>query len=340
MRYNPRLSVQENAARNQCSVATVRKYIRIHGIDRNYEGKVNKIEQIRAILKRNPEPSLASIARETQFSINTVKKYLPFATGQMKLSKVDTGWVSTFDINHVYCCDALDGLRNLGDCSIDVIITSPPYNKTGFNGKDKRTKTCIWNKNITYSGNIDNDCMDEELYEKWQVDLLNECFRVLKNDGSMFYNHKIRVKDNLISHPLEWISKSNFKCRQIITWDRTSSPNLDTCRYVPTTELIFWLTKTNKNPRFKRKKNAMFQSEVWRIPAVKDTKHPAPFPIELPDNIIPSVAQGERIVVLDPFMGSGTVAVSAVKHGCNYIGFDISQEYVDATNARLNKSEH
>lgn len=239
------------------------------------------------------------------------------------------------ELNKIYCCDVLDGLRQLEDNSIDLIITSPPYNKAGFNGKNKRTEHCIWNKTIDYSGNIDVDCMDEGLYEQWQIDILNECFRVLKSDGSMFYNHKIRTKKNEISHPLEWICKSNFKCRQIITWDRTASPNPDPCRYVPTTELIFWLNKTNKNPRFKRDSNALFQTEVWRFPADKKTEHPAPFPIALPDNIIPSVAQGERITVLDPFMGSGTVAKSAIKNGCNYVGFEIDKQYCDKANKEI-----
>lgn len=236
------------------------------------------------------------------------------------------------ELDKIYCCDVLEGLSKLEDESVDLIITSPPYNKAGFNGKNKRTKHCIWNKTIDYSGDINVDCMAEEDYEEWQIKILNECFRVLKKDGSMFYNHKIRVRHNEISHPITWISKSMFRCRQIITWDRLASPNPDPCRYVPTTELIFWLCKDSKNPRFKRSKDSQFQTEVWRLPADKGTEHPAPFPIELPDNIIPSVADGEEIVVLDPFMGSGTVAKSALKNHCHYIGFEISQDYIDIAN--------
>lgn len=240
------------------------------------------------------------------------------------------------EVNKIYNVDVLEGLKQLEDKSIDIIITSPPYNKAGFNGKAKRTEHCIWNKTIDYSNDVNVDCMDESDYEQWQIQILNECFRVLKDDGSMFYNHKVRTKKNQISHPIQWISQSRFNCRQIITWDRTASPNPDPCRYVPTTELIFWLCKSDKNPRFKRQKDAMFQTEVWRFPAGKKTKHPAPFPESLPDNIIPSISQGDRLIVLDPFMGSGTVAVSAVKNGCDYIGFEISQDYIDFANQRIN----
>ena len=112
---------------------------------------------------------------------------------------------------------------------------------------------------------------------------------------------------------------------------------MDKCRYIPSTELIFWLIKERKNPRFKRLDDINFTTEVWRFPPAKNNDHPAPYPIELPDNIIPCVAQGEPITVLDPFMGSGTTALSAIKHGCNYIGFEKFQEYVDMANANIDQ---
>lgn len=238
--------------------------------------------------------------------------------------------------NKIYQSDVLEGLHQLDDNSVDLIITSPPYNKSGFNGYSKKKRDGdVWNKAIDYGGNVDVDCMDEADYEAWQVAVLNECFRVLKDDGSMFYNHKIRVKKNKISFPLEWINKSDFICRQVITWDRGGSTNLDPCRYIPSNEYIFWLIKERKNPRFKRLKNILFNSETWKFGPEKKNSHPAPFPVELPDNIIPCVSQGERILVMDPFMGSGTVAVSAVKHGCDYIGFDLFKEYIDMANERI-----
>lgn len=239
------------------------------------------------------------------------------------------------ELNKIYKCDVMDGLKQLDDKSIDLIITSPPYNKAGLMGKHVKTSNDIWQKSIMYGGDIDVDNMPEDKYEEWQIAFLNECFRVLKDDGSMFYNHKTRVKKNKISFPLEWIYKSDFITRQIIVWDRSSSMNLDKCRYIPSTEFIFWLIKQRKNPRFERLDDIKFTSEVWKFAPETKNSHPAPFPITLPDNIIPCVAQGERITVLDPFMGSGTVAVSAKKFGCDYIGFELFQEYIDQSNERL-----
>lgn len=241
--------------------------------------------------------------------------------------------------NKIYCCDVMDGMKKLDDESIDLIITSPPYNLAGYRGHvvNESSSHNIWHKNIKYGGDVNIDNMPEEDYENWQIEFLNECFRVLKKDGSMFYNHKVRVKKNKISFPLEWIDKSKFITRQIIVWDRSSSMNMDKCRYIPSTEYIFWLIKDRKNPRFKRADNVQFIAEVWKFAPDKNNDHPAPFPITLPDNIIPSVAQGERILVLDPFMGSGTVAMSAIKNGCDYIGFDKIQEYVDMAEKNLAK---
>lgn len=240
------------------------------------------------------------------------------------------------ELNKIYNIDCLEGLKQLDDNSIDLIITSPPYNKAGFNGVHKKAANDIWNKTINYNSDVNVDNMNETEYQKWQIDILNECFRVLKPNGSMFYNHKLRVRKNTASFPLEWISKSNFIFRQMIVWDRCSSPNLDKCRYIPSTELIFWLIKEPKNPKFKRLDDINFSTEVWRFAPEKNNSHPAPFPIELPDNIIPCVSQGETITVLDPFMGSGTVALSAIKHNCNYIGFEKFEEYINQANERLN----
>jgi modification methylase len=239
------------------------------------------------------------------------------------------------ETNKIYCCDVLEGLRQLDDESVDLIITSPPYNKAGLNGVLKKGKR-TWVTTIDYGGDVNVDKMNESEYEDWQIAVLNECFRVLKPDGSMFYNHKNRIatgKGEIVS-PYKWLFKTKFKIRQEIIWDRTSTNNVQNCRYLPTTEKIFWLTKSAR-PKFVRNKMSKYKTEVWDFNFLNNTKHPAPFPIELPDAIISCIPHDKPLLVLDPFMGSGTVAVSAVKHDCNYIGFDKFEEYVDMANKRI-----
>lgn len=234
------------------------------------------------------------------------------------------------ETNKIYCIDVLEGLRQLEDNSIDLIITSPPYNKIGLNGY--RTHGTKWGE-ILYNGDPNNDNMTEEEYKEWQLQILKECYRVLKEDGSMFYNHKNRIVKGkgCISTPYEWLLQTPFLIRQEIVWDRLTTPNFNKCRFFPTTERIYWLTKTDK-PRFDVR-NSDMKNEVWTLHFDTNTKHPAPFPLEMPDNIIKSI--GENLIVLDPFMGSGTTAIAALRNNCQYIGFEKYQEYVEMAEQRI-----
>lgn len=243
------------------------------------------------------------------------------------------------ETNRIYNIDALEGLKQISDNTISVIITSPPYNKTGLNGIMNRGHR-KWDVNILYGGNNTIDNMNEDEYQAWQIQFLNECYRVLEDDGSMFYNHKNRIYTGTgeIISPYEWLYKTSFKIRQELIWDRGSTNNVRRCRYLPTTEKIFWLTKSNK-VNFDREKDTKFKGEVWSFPFGKNTEHPAPFPIELPDNILHCIPikKNENNIVLDPFMGSGTVAVSALKNGFDYIGFEILPEYVRMAENNIEK---
>ena len=236
--------------------------------------------------------------------------------------------------------DVLEGLRTLDDESIDIIITSPPYNKGGLNGK--RNKGKKWNKTIDYGGDFNIDNKPEDEYQEWQLNILKECYRVLKKDGLMFYNHKNRIvkgKGYIIS-PYSWLLKSPFLIRQEIIWNRKNGPNLEQSRYIPAYENIYVLAK-QKDTLFKRNKDVEYKTDVWTINPDRTNKHPAPFPIDIPRNILSSLneekAKDRVITVFDPFNGSGTTGVAAVERGFNYIGFDIIDEYLQETERKIAK---
>ena len=238
------------------------------------------------------------------------------------------------ELNKTYNLDVLEGLRALDDESIDIIITSPPYNKAGLNGNCKGRK---WNKTIDYGGDINIDNKPEDEYQEWQLNILKECHRVLKKDGLMFYNHKNRIvkgKGYIIS-PYTWLLKSPFLIRQEIIWNRKSGPNQEQSRYIPSYENIYVLTK-QKDTIFQRNKDVEHKTDIWTITPDRHNDHPAPFPIDIPRNILSSLnadkIKDRDIVVLDPFMGSGTTAKAAIEKGYDYIGFDIVKEYVDDAN--------
>lgn len=240
----------------------------------------------------------------------------------------------------LYNEDCLERLRKIETDSIDIIITSPPYNKAGYEGFiRKRHSSDSWKqRNVDYGDDAENDFMPEEDYEKWQIEVLNECWRVLKPNGSMFYNHKVRVTKHKGKHPIEWIIKSKFIFRQQIVWDRGNSPAVAPIRYLPTTELIFWLTKEAKQPNFNRNKDCKFLGEVWRFNAKQNDLHPAPFPIELPNNILDCI-NGNDITVLDCFMGIGTTGLSAINHNMNFIGIEINNTYFNIARQIIEKQK-
>ena len=236
--------------------------------------------------------------------------------------------------------DVLEGIKQLDDESIDIIITSPPYNKAGLNGVCKGTK---WNKTIDYGGDLNIDNKPEDEYQEWQLNILKECHRVLKKDGLMFYNHKNRIvkgKGYIIS-PYSWLLKTPFLIRQEIIWNRKNGPNQDPSRYVPSYENIYVLSK-QKDTIFKRNKDVAYKTDIWAINPDRTNKHPAPFPIDIPRNILSSLneekVKDRVITVFDPFNGSGTTGVAAVEKGFNYIGFDIIDEYLQETERKITKT--
>ena len=276
--------------------------------------------------------------------------------------------IGMLDLNTIHRGNCMELLKSLPDNSVDLVITSPPYNLQGLKATKGIKPGRNYNDESAWFDHIDydvyDDNMNEEQYWQWQIDLLNEIFRILKPSGSLFYNHKDRACGGTIINPLMWIQHSKMNLRQIIVWDRKTSVNSNSTMYIPSTEYIYWLTKSTKNVRFERQpylaKNGEQKGEYINLPAVwtaspekkfkfswkGETKtHPAPYPLELIDRIIPSILGsqkmrdelGNNLVVLDPFMGSGTTAIGAIKHGCDWIGFEQSEMYIAMANERIEK---
>jgi DNA modification methylase len=237
-----------------------------------------------------------------------------------------------FKTDDILIGDVLVLLRSFPENTVDLTITSPPYNK--------RNKTHGWLvTNQTYSHYDDH--MPEDKYQTWQIEVLNELFRITKPGGSLFYNHKHRWIDGSFLNPFTWISKTNWTIKQEIVWDRAIAANMRGWRYWQVDERIYWLYKPNGNYLIGSElesKHAKLSS-IWRIKPEPRTKaHPAPYPIELPTRIIYSILNSTPGIVLDPFCGSGTTLVAAKLLGHKYLGIDISPEYVTYPKERLSAS--
>ena len=222
--------------------------------------------------------------------------------------------------------DCLEVMKDIPDGSIDCIITSPPYNIGNMHSNNLQFGT--------YSGNN----MKEEDYQKWQIKVLNECFRILKDNGSMFYNHKVRIKKGKAIHPLEWILKSKFILKQEITWDMGKSANCDKIRFYPFSERIYWLVKDNKTRIY----NQLNLSDVWRVVPIhkrKETGHIAVMPVEIVSNILKSILNIKNKTVLDIFMGSGTTGVACKELNINFIGIELDENYYKIACERIHNTQ-
>lgn len=215
--------------------------------------------------------------------------------------------------------DCLEKMKDIPDESIDCVITSPPYNI----GKMHSNHLMFG----TYAGND----MVESDYQEWQIKVLNECFRIIKDNGSIFYNHKIRIKDKVAIHPMKWILKSKLILKQEIVWDMGKSANSDKIRFFPYSERIYWLVK-NKDTKIYNTKSL---SDVWRcVPTNKrkDIGHIAIMPEKRVDNIIIST---DYQTFLDPFMGSGTTGVVCKNLSRNFIGIELDETYFNIAKNRI-----
>ena len=231
--------------------------------------------------------------------------------------------------NKILCGDSLEILKDIPSKSVDLVVTSPPYNlknSTG-NGMSYNTKSGKWAGNALQKGYSHyNDNMPHKDYADWQHNTLKQMFRVLKDDGAIFYNHKWRVQDGLLQDRQDIIR--DLPVRQIIIWKRKGGINFNPGYFLPTYEVIYLIAK--KDFRLAPKANAF--GDVWEFTQEMKNEHPAPFPVALIDRIISST---KAEIILDPFMGSGTTALSALKNKRSFIGIELSPEYCEMAEKRI-----
>jgi len=231
-------------------------------------------------------------------------------------------------LNRIICGDVLDIIKTIPDGSVDLVVTSPPYNlknSTGNGMKDGRGGK--WKNAELVNGYAEcDDNMPHEQYARWQRECLTEMYRVIPDDGAIFYNHKWRVQNGRLQDRQDIVGE--FPVRQIIIWQRKGGINFNAGYFLPTYEVIYLITK----PKFKLAPKANAHGDVWEFAQEMKNGHPAPFPVALIDRIISST---NAQTVLDPFMGSGTTAVAALMNKRDYIGIELSREYCETAENRI-----
>jgi len=232
-------------------------------------------------------------------------------------------------VNKIFCKSS-ERMEESPDSSVHLMVTSPPYNV----GKD-----------------YDSDLTLDE-YRAFLKRVMAEVYRVLVPGGWACINlANLGRRPYLPLHAfvIQDMLELGFLMRGEIIWDKASSaspstawgswcsPQNPTLR--DTHEYILVFSRPNpfgRKPTISREEFLEFTKSIWQFPAEPATKvgHPAPFPVELPYRLI-QLYTFEGEVVLDPFIGSGTTALAALKTRRIFVGYDVNPEYVALANQRL-----
>jgi site-specific DNA-methyltransferase (adenine-specific) len=232
--------------------------------------------------------------------------------------------------NTIACADALGWLRSLEDGGVDVFWSSPPYNLADRLRGGNSVQTKVRHAYASAAAGGDGSLRPEGEYQDEQAAVLTEWFRCLAPEGVAFYNHKVRIKDGRAISPLEWICRTPFVLLQELVWDRGGTANVDDRRFLPVSERVYVLAKR----RGVRLANKARLPDVLRFPPNHhkraESGHPCPTHPTLVRVCLEAVARprGGRLLVADPYMGSGTTALAARSSFMDYMGCDRSEEYV------------
>ena len=217
-------------------------------------------------------------------------------------------------------------MNRLSAGSVDVIVTSPPYN--------------LGKLYTTY-----DDTVPRNGYLSWMKDVADAAIRVLSDEGSLYLNVGGSLKDPWIPMDVaQEFRRSGFILQNMIHWIKSIAlPKEDMGKFynakIPETgvavghykpinshrfhndchEFIFHFTKTGDVPIDRR----------------EERPHPATFPVQLPMMCIRDHGVSRCRLVMDPFMGIGSTAVAAVRLGIPFIGFEIDEGYINIAEERI-----
>ena len=226
----------------------------------------------------------------------------------------------------IYQGDCLEVMRSMPSGSVDLVVTSPPYNLgLSQRAKPRSSKDSSWSNAKLFDGYGDyQDALPHNEYVAWMREVLSECWRIIPDNGAIFFNHKPRIQNGHLWTPLEL--NPDLPLRQIMVWDRGSGMNFNQKFFTPSHEWVMLFAK----PDFQLSKGK--PRDVWAFGHAKKNDHPAPFPVELPLN---AIRHTNAKTIFDPFAGSGTTGVAARMLGRKFIGIERNGDYFPNALARI-----
>ncbi len=219
---------------------------------------------------------------------------------------------------------------------IDLIVTSPPYNQ--LEGVTDRAPSGLWADKRGGAGFVaawkENGYADdvaEPDYQQQQNDMFERLATFCKPTASLFYNHQVRWRDGVMLHPIQWFQPSSWQLRSEIVWDRGGGMMFNARMFCRFDERIIWFVRGRE---WKWNQSSVGLGTIWRVAKEQNKEHPVAFPIELPHRCIEATTDSGDLV-LDPYCGSGTSGIAAVKLGRRFIGFECETKWFDLSCRRI-----
>ncbi len=215
--------------------------------------------------------------------------------------------------------DSINFLKNLPAESVDVIITDPAY--SGMNQKLKLGSGKIIGK-YSEAGKTDAKWFEEfhDTEENYKT-FLQECFRVMKNNRHIYI-----MFDSYSLLTLAPVVRDIFEVKNLLCWDKV---NIGLGHYFRRRHEFIMFASKGKRPL-----NSKSIPDVWKIKRVSQAQYPTQKPTEVFELMLKGSAEKD-FVVCDPFLGSGSSAIAAIKANCKFLGCDISEKSLSFSKERV-----
>ena len=238
-------------------------------------------------------------------------------------------------ITMIYNEPCLDTLSRMEDNSVDVVVTSPPYNMNLRIRKGKYCSRQIVDEEFATKYNNFSDNLPLEEYNKLHTNILRELLRVSE---LIFYN--VQLVTGSKRSVFKMIGEFSDNLKEIIIWDKGYAPPAMHPQVLNRVSELILVFDTDYPISRKFSSKGRFErgtlNDIWRIKRSrsKNKKHSAVFPEELVETILLNFSD-EGDTIYDPFMGTGTTGVVAQRLGRKFIGSEISSEYVQTADERM-----
>jgi len=215
--------------------------------------------------------------------------------------------------------DVISFLKNLPASSVDIIITDPAY--SGMNQRLKLGRGKIIGK-YADAGKKEARWFEEfhETEENYKT-FLQECYRVLKDNRHIYI-----MFDSYSLLSLAPIARDVFEVKNVLCWDKA---NIGLGHYFRRRHEFILFASKGKRPL-----NSKSIPDVWKIKRVVASQYPTQKPTEVFELMLKASAEKD-FVVCDPFLGSGSSAIAAIKSNCKFLGCDISDKAISFSKERV-----